>query len=540
MRRCAIVRFGCAGIICAMDVQNVILTGFMGTGKTTVGRKLAARLGFEFIDTDEVIVARDGRTVAEIFREDGEAAFRAREARVAHDLAQRRGLVVATGGRLMLDAGNAAALGETGAVFCLTARPVTILARLAQDGVRRPLLEVAHPTLRVAELLAERAEGYGRFPQIPTDTRTPDELADYIFHLLGRDVLSVNHPTGQYNIVVGRELLRHVRTLADVAGPVALVSDSNVAPHYAPHLGEVAVSIVVPAGEQHKRLETVNGIYSRLLAAGIDRKGTVVALGGGVVGDLAGFAAATYMRGVDFVQCPTSLLAMVDASVGGKTGVDLPQGKNLVGAFKQPTAVLADVGTLRTLPPVEFAAGMAEVIKHGLIAAPSIFTQLETEDWSAAAAPRQTDDRLQRLITDAIEVKRCVVEEDPFEQGRRAVLNLGHTFGHAIEQVSGYAVRHGEAVALGLVAAAHLSAALGHCDAGLQPRIEQVLTRVGLPTRMLAALEPDALYRAMGSDKKKAAGRLRFVLLHDVGDVFVTDEVEKTAVLATLRACREA
>jgi shikimate kinase / 3-dehydroquinate synthase len=255
-----------------------------------------------------------------------------------------------------------------------------------------------------------------------------------------------------------------------------------------------------------------------------------------VVGDMAGFAAATYMRGVAFVQCPTSLLAMVDASVGAKTGVDLPQGKNLVGAFKQPQAVLADAITLQTLPPSEFAAGMAEVVKHGLIANPDLFERLMINDFGV-------DDALiidlQSLILDAIQVKRDVVQEDPFEQGRRATLNLGHTFGHAIEQVSGYAIRHGEGVAMGLVAAANLSARLEYCDPALQSRIEAVLTRLHLPTRIPANLPHDKLYRAMGSDKKKAAGHLRFILLRGMGDVFVTGDVPETAVYASLSAVTE-
>lgn len=521
-----------------MSTQNIILTGFMGTGKTTVGRLLAERLGYEFVDTDEMIVSRDGRAIADIFQQEGEAAFRAWEARVAQELAARHGVVIATGGRLMLDPDNAAALQATGDVFCLVAHPQEILARLAADGVRRPLLEVDSPERRVAELLAQRAAGYGRFTQVTTDGRTPAEVAALIDRLHGKAVLTVRHPHGRYNVIVGEDLLPHLRLVAAVDGPVALITDSNVGPLYAARCGDVACAVTIPAGEAHKTLSTVNGIYSQLLAAGLDRKGTVVALGGGVVGDIAGFVAATYMRGVEFVQCPTSLLAMVDASVGGKTGVDLPQGKNLVGAFKQPTAVLADVGTLRTLPPEEFAAGMAEVIKHGLIGAPALFARLESERWrrdEALGAPRA----LQTLLTDAIQVKRDVVEEDPFEQGRRAVLNLGHTFGHAIEQVSGYRVRHGEGVAMGLVAAAHLAAALGHCDAALQGRIEAVLTRVGLPTRIPAEFAPRTIYQAMFSDKKKAAGRLRFILIRDVGDVFVTGEVGETAVLATLAACRE-
>lgn len=348
--------------------------------------------------------------------------------------------------------------------------------------------------------------------------------------------LLVTYPGGQYDVIVGAGLLPRLRELAGVTGPLVVVTDSNVGPIHAGRVVDADFVITVPAGEQHKTLATVQTIYGDLLAAGLDRKGTIVALGGGVVGDMAGFAAATYMRGIAFVQCPTSLLAMVDASVGGKTGVDLPQGKNLVGAFTQPTAVLADMTTLKTLPPAEFAAGMAEVVKHGLIANPDLLKRLETGDWRLPADDQSLVSNLQSLLVDAIQVKRDVVQEDPFEQGRRATLNLGHTFGHAIEQVSGYAIRHGEGVAMGLVAAANLSARLEYCDPELQPRIEAVLARLHLPTRIPAGLPHEALFRAMGSDKKKAAGQLRFVLLRDVGDVFVTGDVPETAVYATLAA----
>ena len=288
--------------------------------------------------------------------------------------------------------------------------------------------------------------------------------------------------------------------------------------------------------------DIVRALYEGLLAAGLDRQGTIVALGGGVVGDVAGFVAASYLRGVDLVLCPTSLLAMVDASIGGKTGVDLPQGKNLVGAFKQPRAVVADVATLVTLPAAEFTAGLAEVAKHGLIADPLLWQRLMMEEWHIdprhLASDRLLRADLQSLLVRAIRVKRDVIEEDPFEVGRRAVLNLGHTFAHAIEQVSGYAVRHGDAVAMGLVAAARLSAALEECSPSLPRLVEAVLARLGLPTHIPPALDPAALYAAMGSDKKKEAGRLRFILLHDIGDVFVRADVPPGAVLEVLEACR--
>jgi shikimate kinase / 3-dehydroquinate synthase len=548
-------------------MEKIILTGFMGTGKSSVGRLLAQQTGRGFVDSDEWIEARTGRTIAQIFAQQGEAVFRRLEAEAAVELATEQDLVVATGGRLMLDPANALDLSRDAYVFCLTATPEEILARLSHDLARRPLLDVPQPEARIRQLLDDRAERYGRFRQISTSGKRVEEIVVEISSQVeadraaggqrtaihGREAITaeieqlrVKYPGGKYEVLVGYELLPRLGELVAMPGAAVIVSDSNVGPLYASQCGGFAPAaqpIIVPAGEAHKSLATVQTIYDRLSAAALDRQSSIIALGGGVVGDVAGFAAATYLRGVPFIQCPTSLLAMVDASIGGKTGVDLPQGKNLVGAFKQPVAVVADLATLATLPAAEFSAGLAEVVKHGLIASPAILKQLLVNNYQAPVAICQLPvsnyplASPQSLILRAIQVKRELVEADPYEQGQRAWLNLGHTFGHAIEQVSSYSVRHGEAVAMGLVAAMRLSARLGHCETALIDQVEELLTRLALPIRIPGRLAAAALLQAMGSDKKRAAGRLRFVLLRDVGDPFVTAEVPEAAVLATLSEC---
>ena len=348
--------------------------------------------------------------------------------------------------------------------------------------------------------------------------------------------LTVTHPNGAYQIYIGNQLLPNVAQLAGIEGPFVVVTDETVGPLYAEKVMGATAVIQLPAGERYKTLDSIRMIYDQLFELGLDRKGTLVALGGGVIGDMVGFAAATFMRGIDFVQCPTTVLSMVDASVGGKTGVDMPQGKNLVGAFKQPTAVFADIDTLKTLSSEEVSSGFAEIIKHGLINDPSLFGSFEDADWHLPIAqPSELIQKLQSIIARAIQVKIDVVQEDPFEHGRRATLNLGHTFGHAIEQVTQFAVRHGEGVAMGMVAAANLSAKLGYCDSSLQNRIEAVLKKVNLPTRIPKHLDPEVLYEVMHKDKKTAVGKVRFILIRDVGDVFLEGGVPETAVFEAIR-----
>jgi shikimate kinase len=350
---------------------NIVLTGFMGTGKTTVGRLLAAQLGYEFVDTDELIETRLGRPIPAVFRELGEAAFRQTESELAQELASREGLVISTGGRLMLDPANVAALSRHGRVFCLVATPEEILTRIENDKENlRPLLEVPDPGERIVELLQQRFEGYARFPQVMTNDRPPTQVSSDLIDLIQRDPdrFVIDHQIQPYEFIVGGGLLSFIRQLAHIEGFVAIITDSRVGDLYVPSCGSVEHVITIPVGRQHKTLASVATIYDQLLQAKFDRSGTIIALGGSTIGDIAGFVAATYMRGVNFVQCPTSLLALADTSVGGKSGLDLPQGKNLIGVMKQPSAIIADVATLQTLPREEFVSGMAEVIKHGLLA----------------------------------------------------------------------------------------------------------------------------------------------------------------------------
>lgn len=315
-----------------------------------------------------------------------------------------------------------------------------------------------------------------------------------------------------------------------------LVSDQNVAPLYAQTLlDRLALVdddlIALPAGEQHKHLRSFEAILTRMAERGLRRDGCVIALGGGVIGDLAGFAAACYMRGVDFVQCPTTLLAMVDSSVGGKTGLNLPSGKNLVGAFWQPQLVLADVAALSTLNAREYRAGLAEVIKYAAIADPEFFDWLQR---NVDAINAHDADAIVHMVATSCRHKAAIVARDERETGERALLNLGHTFGHALEAATNYTqLLHGEAVAIGMVQAAQLSARLGMADAADTQRLIDLLGAVGLPSAA-PPLPLDRLRHHLALDKKAVAGGLKFILWRGIGKAEIVSGVDERALDAVL------
>jgi 3-dehydroquinate synthase len=530
-------------------LPNLVLTGFMATGKTQVGREAAQRLRRPFVDMDAEIERQAGKSIPRIFAEEGEAAFREMEVDLCRELSKRTGLVIATGGGALVDAANRAAMVRTGTVVCLTCDADEILRRARLTGGDRPLLQVADPRAEVESLLAARRPAYVSFPwQVDTTHLTVDQVTDKVMALADVVSVPVRHTMrGQadlgevcYPVHIGDGVLSYLGGALRAAGVpegsrVAVVSNPMVAPLYG---GQVELSLretglqpvpcPVPDGEQHKTLGTVAALYEQFLAGGLDRGSTVLSLGGGVTGDIAGFAAATFLRGVCFVQVPTTILAMADASVGGKTGVDLALGKNLVGAFKQPVVVVMDPAVLATLPEAEVRSGMAEVLKHGVIGAPDLFAELESGR-AGAGPPLSTS-----LLARTVQVKVDVVELDPFEQGRRAVLNLGHTVGHGLERLSGFSLRHGEAVAIGLVAAARISAELGRAAPGLSERIEAALRAWGLPVRC-PPYPVEAIWEGMAHDKKRRGRSLRWVLPHDIGHVELVDDVPEQIVKSVLR-----
>lgn len=522
---------------------SLVITGFMGTGKTSVGRVVAAKLQREFVDMDAVIEAREGTSVETIFKARGEEYFRAREAELCSELAARENLVIATGGGALVNPHQRAAFASA-MVVCLDAAPEKILARLGR-ALDRPLLASADPRRRVEELLAARRAAYAQIQwHVDTTDKTVQQVAEEILARFQMQSINVPTPDGAYRILVGASLLGQVggwvseRSSAErfsarcaiITNPrvgelhAARVLDSLRANGFAPRV------IEIPDGEEFKTLDTVRRIYDQLIDAQLDRRSIIFALGGGVVGDIAGFAAATFLRGVPFVQLPTTLLAMVDASIGGKVAVDHPRGKNLIGAFKQPRAVIADTETLATLPAAEFRSGMAEVVKHAIIGDAGLFEELGAGNWKLEVGG---------WIVRAMRVKVDIVARDPFEQGERAKLNLGHTFGHAFEMLSNYQLRHGDGVAIGLVCAVRVAARRQLCDERFAARIARLLRAIALPTRVPRHWSTDAILEAMATDKKRVDVRLRFVLPRAPGDVLVVDDVTREDLAAAIEESRE-
>jgi 3-dehydroquinate synthase len=547
--------------------NNIYLVGLMGAGKTTIGRILARKLGKRFIDSDHEIEARTGASIPWIFEIEGEDSFRHREAEVIRDLCAEEGVVLATGGGAVLNAATRASLKSRGTVIYLRANVNSIMLRVAHDK-NRPLLQTADPRRRVEELMAQREPLYREIAQLVIDTGRPNvqSMVQTILDQLDaldasrrarapasalpmneQSTISLTVDLGDrsYPILIGPGLLSDPELLArHIQGrQVAIVSNTTVAPLYMEQVaaplraaGREVIEIILPDGEQYKNQASLMQVFDALLANKCDRKTTLVALGGGVIGDLTGYAAASYMRGVPFVQLPTTLLSQVDSSVGGKTGINHPLGKNMIGAFYQPRAVLADTATLATLPARELSAGLAEVIKHGAIIDAGFFSWIEA---NIAKLMARDQAALAHAIARSCEIKAEVVRQDEREGGLRAILNFGHTFGHAIENGLGYGNwLPGEAVGCGMVMAADLSCRLGLVDQATVARVRALVAAAGLPT-VAPDLGAERWLELMEVDKKHEGGAIKFILLKPLGNPSISG-APREVLLETLAACSTA
>ena len=537
------------------------MIGLMGSGKTTVGRALAKKLDKRFYDADHEIEARTGASVSLIFEIEGEAVFRQREAEVIREFCAYDDIVLATGGGAVLDADSRRLLAQRGTVIYLRASVHSILQRTSHDK-SRPLLQTADPRRRIEELSRQREPLYQEIADIVIDTGRPNvqflvqticaqldalppKSSGTIMHpeaTLSRQAMAtvtmqVDLQERSYPISIGERLIDNAALLQQClpAQRVAIVTNTVVAPLYLARLhatlaaaGKQVIDIVLPDGEEEKNWAGLMRIFDALLEHKCDRKTTLIALGGGVVGDMTGFAAASYMRGIPFIQIPTTLLAQVDSSVGGKTGINHPLGKNMIGAFYQPKAVLADIDTLRTLPMRELSAGLAEVIKYGAVIDATFFNWLEQNIDRLMARDAAA---LAYAIQRCCEIKADVVRQDEREGGLRAILNFGHTFGHAIEAGMGYGVwLHGEAVGCGMLMAADLSCRMGFIDAAQRDRVSALVARAGLPITA-PDLGLSRWIELMQVDKKSEGGQIKFILMKPLGGACIT------AVAADLLAC---
>lgn len=520
-------------------MRNLVLIGFMGTGKSAVGQILARRLGWTFADTDRRIAARERATIPQIFARRGEAYFRDAEARVIAEVAGRHDLVIATGGGAVLRPENMQRLRANGWIVSLTA-PVDVLLKRLADGERRPLL---HGDVRrnVVKLLDQRRPLYRDADlMVDVSVAAPERVAEVVLDFLAsreRRTIPVHLPDRTHPVHVGdgivnllpvdlREagagrrvaVLSHRRVLAAAGGPVLAVLRAA---------GYEVTVLEVPAGERSKSLAVAGRLFTRLARGRADRQTTLLTLGGGVAGDLGGFVASAYMRGIRLVHVPTTLLAMVDSSIGGKTGINHSGAKNLVGAFYQPAAVISDVRHLRSLPDRELRSGLAEVIKAAMIGDRVLFEVLEDQ---LPAVLRREPGPLTEVIVRAAAFKARIVEADVLERAERQVLNYGHTIGHAVEAAAGFRrLTHGEAVAIGMALEAQLAQRLGLVDAATVDRQNALLGRAGLPVR-LGAVSRSAVFRALALDKKHRDGVLRWPLLVGIGRVRREQEVPDALV----------
>ena len=551
------------------DVKNIALIGFSATGKSTVAKKVAEYLHWDYTDTDDEIVKVGGKTIPEIFKQDGEDAFRQLECKVLEQTCRMKKVIFSTGGGIILNPENIKILQKTSVIICLEAKIETIYQRLLRDAlyssspVVRPLLAGEDSLKRITELKNYRQPYYSIADwTVHTDNLTIEEVSREVirgWHYIQRSCINaqqnsendiacvVETLSKRYAVLVGWGLLSKLGEKmreSGLSGKAVIISDELVFAIYGEQTKktmekagfEVNYFLVSP-GEASKNISETVKIYDFLIKQHVERSDVLVALGGGMIGDLAGFVAATYLRGISWVQVPTSLVGMVDASIGGKVAIDHPCGKNLIGSFYQPCFVLADVQTLSSLPQRELTSGWAEVVKYGLILDAEFFKILED---NVDDLVRLTPDITAKVIAQSACLKASVVSEDERDTGKRIILNYGHTVAHGLESTTKYGVfLHGEAVSIGMMAAAKLSQRLGLLPSDTVQRQQVLLERFHLPVNC-SGIESDDVLTAMKWDKKVRNKAIQWVLLERIGKAVVRNDVPQDCVLGVLKEVMEA
>jgi 3-dehydroquinate synthase len=550
---CALPYFECkqCGTIAAM--QHVFLIGLSGSGKSTVGRLLAQRLGRPLLDVDALIEEEYGERIPVIFARHGEDYFRALEHRVFAQAVERtEEAVIVTGGGIVVQPENRLLMARYGVRVFLQVDPVTALERMQRQFAAeqaqnrtpefRPLLSGPDPLAALRRLLAARLGWYeeAEFTCF-TSNKSAEQVTQEIISMLTNSdhqetiapIIRHVHVGVGYDAIVdwgGLERLAVYLQQLKLPSRIFIVTDSHLRDIYGTQVmqnlaqaGFEPFIYTVPAGEASKSQEQVTAIYDWLIDQHAERREALIALGGGMIGDLVGYVAATYLRGVPFVQVPTSLLAQVDAAIGGKTGINHPQGKNLIGAFYHPRLVLADPSLLFTLPERSRTEGWAEVVKYGIILDAELFVLLESHAEELRALTRSSAALLCRIIARCIDLKVIVIEEDEREQGRRAILNYGHTVGHALENVSGYGeLLHGEAVSIGMVVAANMALESCLCSANMVARQNALLVAFGLPIMYHGTVGAQALIATIQLDKKVVGKCVQWIMPLHIGEVMIT------------------
>lgn len=506
-------------------MRHIVLSGLMATGKSTLGPRIAAKLDLPFVDTDDAIVRAAGKSIPDLWKSEGEPGFRAIEARVIGELlsAESPSVLSFGGGVVTARALRAHALDRAW-VVTLDADPASLVARIA-DPSSRPHLAGQDILARLTNLREQRAEAYAEsHERIATDRMTVEEAVRAVVDVSRRDPILVPLGKRSYTVdVVVDEPGRLTRAIARLAptrivavtdAVVGLARGASLDAALAP-LEIASARVTLASGEVHKRLPSVEAIWDAAIAAGADSASVMLAFGGGVIGDVTGFAASTLFRGIRFVQSPTTLLAMVDAAVGGKTGIDLPSGKNLVGAFHQPSAVVCDLAHLSTLSVRERTAGLAEIVKIGLLSDPWLIERLEQD---AARVAGGDPEALLPIVRRAVAAKARFVAADEYDTGIRALLNLGHTVGHALEAHGGFErFLHGEAVAIGTMVELTAAVHLGVTPPEVLARSGSLFSRLGLSTQVTRA-DLASAWRHTATDKKRAGAALRWPVVMQMGE----------------------
>ncbi|MBI1821916.1 MAG: 3-dehydroquinate synthase [Nitrospirae bacterium] len=528
--------------------KNIVLVGFMGVGKSTVGKLLAKQTGYTFLDTDQVIEEKEGFSISEIFERKGENYFREIEKEVIRHISQRDdSLIVATGGGALLKPENLKNLKKIGCLICLRASAEEILKRVKNEK-HRPLLRGDNPLGEIKALMRERELTYQAAEWvIETDQKTPQEIykniKEKILKHSSNCPLSVQVQLGgerTYPILLGRGTVfqlgeylgrQHKGKVAVMTNPLVWKLHGAALRKSLVGAGFKILVIQIPDGERYKNIRWVNYAIGELLKNKFERGSPILAFGGGVIGDLAGFVSGTFLRGTPFVQVPTTLIAQVDSSIGGKTGVNHPLGKNLIGIFHQPGFVWMDTEFLQTLKKRDYTSGLAEVIKYGVIDDEKLFEFLEK---SRDLILQKDPETVFHLVKRSCEIKAHVVSQDEKESGLRKILNYGHTMGHAIEAVTRYKTyRHGEAIAIGMHFAASVALNGGDCSKDLVERQKNLIESLNLPA-LLPKLKRKEILKSMAFDKKVKAGQIYFILPKTIGEVVIKPVdaklIEKTMI----------